>query len=100
MDSVLKEAYIKIFENEPIESMKTWEVAEKIMSNWNVPKMGESLARNVIFRVVNHTEYPNDDISRNVIGTALEFSTELWDDLPDEPHVDQLAYKEYQELYK
>lgn len=100
MESILKEAYSKVFGKDPASSMKKWELAKTIMSNWNVPKMGESLAKKVIFSVVNHTEYPDDNIRRSVIGIALAFSTELWDDLPDEPHVDQLEYKEYQEYNK
>lgn len=97
MESILKEAYSKVFGKDPASSMKDWELAKTIMSNWNVPKMGEGLAKKVIFRVVNHTEYPDDNIRRKVTGIALDFSTELWVDLPDEPHIAQLEYKEYQE---
>ena len=33
-----------------------------------------------------------------MVSRAEGFATELWDDLPDEPHMAELEYKEYQDF--
>ena len=98
MDTTLKEAYVAIFGRDPPASTEDWQLADTIIENWDVPKIGENSAKQVIFRVVNHTHYPDNSTSQRVLGRALAFATELWNDLPDEPHVAQIEYKEFKDL--
>ena len=52
MDSVLTRAYKITFDSDPPEGAVDWQLADALMSNSNVPKLGEDLAKQVIFRAV------------------------------------------------
>lgn len=87
---VLNEAYKKIFGKEP-DKMEEWEIARDIMDNWNVPVLGEDMAKEVIFKVVNHVIFPSNEITREVVLRAENYATELFDELrTDEPHMAEL----------
>ena len=94
-DPTLREAYEIIFAAAPDASAETWQIAEAILDNFDVPKLGEDLARRCIFRIVNHVHYPDRLTTTRLVGRAESFATELWDDLPDEPHMADLEVKEY-----
>lgn len=87
---LLKEAYKKIFKTEP-DNLEEWEIARDIINNWNVPVLGEELAKQVIFRIVNHIQYPSKEITGEVVLKAENFATELFgDEVSDEPHMAEL----------
>ncbi|OHA93133.1 MAG: hypothetical protein A3E02_01635 [Candidatus Zambryskibacteria bacterium RIFCSPHIGHO2_12_FULL_38_34] len=90
----LEEAYKKIFNKEP-GNLENWEIAKDLMNNWNVPILGEDLAKRVIFKVVNHVIFPSDEITKEVVLKAENKATELFNELKtDEPHMDQIAILE------
>ena len=63
MDSVLTRAYKITFDSDPPEGAVDWQLADALMSNFNVPKLGEDLAKQVVFRAVNHVFYPDKTTS-------------------------------------
>lgn len=93
MDTILKKAYKIIFETDPTLGMRDWQIAEKILDEFNVPKLGE-LAKECIFRMVNHIVYPDRETTSRIVGRAEGFASEIWDELPDEPHMNQIAWLE------
>ena len=95
MDSILTRAYKITFDSDPPEGAVDWQLADALMSNSNVPKLGEDLAKQVIFRAVNHVFYPDRTTTERIVGTAEGFAPELWGDLSDEPHMADIARKEY-----
>ncbi len=97
----ITEAYKKIFGHEP-ENLKDWEIAEKVVNSFNVPLMGEELAKKVIFDVVNHTSFPNHEKTTEVVGRAERFATELFKEFEgiDQPHMDEIAHLERKNEFK
>lgn len=94
MDNDLTQAYIKIFgENPTVNS--DWQLAEKIVENWNVPKLGEDLAKLAVLKAINGVNYPDDETAKQIMAKFLSLATELWPELPEEPHVAQIEYLEY-----
>jgi hypothetical protein len=96
MDSILSEAYDLIFSRRPPEHMPDWQLAERILDTFNVPLLGEELARRCIFRIVNHIEYPDRQTTVRLVGRAESYAGELWPDLSDEPHMADIEVKEYE----
>jgi len=96
MDDPLRKAYQIIFEGTPAPDMEDWQVASAVLSRFNVPKIGEPLAKACILRIINHTSYPDAKTTTAMVGRAEGLATELWDDLPDEPHMAEFEWKEYQ----
>jgi len=94
MNAVLARAYEVIFDLKPVPRMSDWMMALMILNKFDVPKLGEELAKQCIFQIVNHIEYPNNGITQTVVGQAEGLATELWDGLPDEPHMNQIAHLE------
>jgi hypothetical protein len=97
MDAVIRKAYAVIFSRQPDPELSDWEVAESVLDSFNVPLLGEDLAKACIFRIVNHIEYPDQQTTTRVVGRAEAYAAELWDDLSDEPHMADLAVKEYEQ---
>lgn len=95
MDSILMQAYKITFDGDPPEGLVDWQLADALMSHFNVPKLGEDLAKQVIFRTVNHISYPDKPTTERIVLKAEGFASELWDDLSDEPHMADIARKEY-----
>lgn len=91
-NEILDEASMKIFGK--VFDFEDWQIAELIIHNFSVPSLGEELAKQVIFKVVNHTIYPNQEITTSVVGHAESLATELFDGLSDEPHMAQLEWLE------
>lgn len=62
------------------------------MNNWDVPKLGKDLSKEVIFQVVNHISYPDKEKTTEIVGRAENFATELFRELSDiDPHMDVIA---------
>ena len=70
MDSILIGAYKQTFDRDPADGGSDWEIADALMMNFNVPKLGEDLAKQVIFRVVNHIDYPDKATTERIVGKA------------------------------
>ncbi len=100
MDQTLSRAYKIIFETEPESGIKDWQIAEKLLEHFNIPKLGEELAKECIHRIVNHIKYPDMETTKRVVGRAEGFASELWDELPSEPHMAEIERKEYLEKNK
>jgi hypothetical protein len=98
MDKSLKEAYQIIFGAYPDPDLAEGQVAKSIINHFDVPKLGEPLAKACLLRIVNHVGYPDRATTREIVGRAQGLATELWDDLSDEPHMADLERKEYEDI--
>jgi hypothetical protein len=97
MTDILIKAYANIFGSKPDPTLKEWELARAIMANWDVPALGEDLARECIFRIVNHTDFPTPETTKEVVGLAEDKATELFPELEGvDPHMDVIAHLERQ----
>lgn len=94
MREKLARAYKVLTGGEPDPRWAEWQLAEGILNNWSVPKLGESLARQIILLVGVHVQFPDLDLTRRIVGHAENLATELWPELPEEPHMAQLEYLE------
>ena len=95
MDQTLDRAYKIIFEAEPEAGVKDWQIAEKLLGRFNVSKLGEKLAKECIHEIVNYISYPDKETTTRIVGRAEGLASELWDELPDEPHMAELERLEY-----
>lgn len=90
MDKTPKKAYEKLFKKEP-ENLKDWEMSRELMKEWNVPVLGEDLAKEIIFKIVNHVSFPNHEKTVEIVGEAEEKSVELFGLENVDPHMDVIA---------
>ena len=58
MDIFVQSAYIAIFGTSPDPDAPEWKVAKDVSEHWNVPRMGEELAKRCILRIANHITFP------------------------------------------
>ena len=92
--SIISEAYKKIFDKDP-EGMEEWKIAEEIINKFDVPKMGKDMAKQVIFQIVNHIDYPNRETTVEIVGRAEGLASELFEELlGDEPNMSELEWLE------
>jgi hypothetical protein len=93
---ILNKAYKMIFGKEP-ENLEEWQIAKEVIDNWNVPLLGEEMAKEVIFMIVNHTNFPSQELTREVVLKAENFAMELFDELKmDEPHMADIERLEFE----
>ena len=60
-----------------------------------MPKLSEDLAKECIFRIVNHTSFPDDELTRHIVGLAEDKAVELFPELEGiDPHMDVIAHLE------
>lgn len=86
MDQTLKKACKILDINVP--EAQEWQLAEHVLNYWDVPKLGEDLAREVIFRIVNHVQFPTEDMAREIVGEAENKGIELFPEIGDrDPHM-------------
>ncbi len=100
MNTILKKSYQIIFNREPDRERPDWQIADDILKNWDVRKLGEDLAKGCLFEIILHVAYPDFEITRAIVGHAEEFATELFDELANlEPHMDiiEVLEKKYHE---
>ena len=90
MDQALSRAYKMIFEVEPKLGMENWQIAKKLLEHFSVPKLGEELAGECIHKIVNHISYSDKETTTRIVGRAEGLAKELWDELPDEPHMAEI----------
>lgn len=94
---ILTEAYKKIFGVDPVD-LQTWEIARAVINDFDVPKIGEELARKVILEIVNHVKFPTNKLTKKVVGHAENLATELFDKFNKpgkEPHMAEFEYLEW-----
>lgn len=75
-------------------NLPLWKIAEEILLRWDIRKLGEDLARRCIFWIVNYIGFPDREITKRVVGMAENKATELLPELPEEPHMDDIALLE------
>jgi hypothetical protein len=90
MDPTLARAYKIIFGDEPEAGMKNWQIAEELLKHFSVPKLGEELAGECIHKIVNYISYPDRETMTRIVSHAEGLAKELWDELPDEPHMAEI----------
>lgn len=92
----IREAYEKLFDKNSAEK-EDWEVAKIVLGGFDVPALGEGLAKEVIFDIVNHIHFPTEEMTREIVGRAEALATELFSELAhtNEPHMAELEYLEY-----
>jgi hypothetical protein len=95
MDRLLAHAYKLIHGYPPSPTMEDWQVADSILSRFDVPELGEALARGCIYKIVNHVLYPDKGTCTSIVLRAEGFASELFDGLGDEPHMADLSRAEY-----
>lgn len=94
MNEILVKAFEIIFGVKPDRDIAEWQVAQMVLDNFNGPKLGEVLAKRCLAQIVGYIYYPNNIITKMIVGHAENLATELWDELPAEPHMDQIIYLE------
>lgn len=95
MNRILKKAYRAIFGREPSAGQADWQMAEEIVNHWDVPKLGEDLAKECLFEIILHVTYPDFETTRAIVGHAEELSTELFPELANhDPHMDTIEVLE------
>lgn len=60
-DTILAQAYQVLNNQKSGPEMENWQAAADILEHWDVPKLGEELAREVIFQIVLDTQFPDRD---------------------------------------
>lgn len=91
----LRKAHKLIFGNES-KQLADWQMAEAVIKNFDVKKIGEELARGVIFEIVNHIQFPNAEKTREIVGKAENLATEFIAEFSpqNEPNMDEMDYLE------
>jgi hypothetical protein len=95
--NAINKAYAIIFGKSP-EGLRGWQIAEEVIRSFDVNKLGEELAKEVIYEVVLYVDYPDRETTTRVVGRAEGLAGELWDDLPGEVHMADLERKRYSEM--
>lgn len=90
---ILDEACLRIFNK--IFDYEDWQIAELLIENFDVRKLGEDLAQQVIFQVVNHIFYPDQEDTTRIVGRAEALASELFNNIFDEPHMADLERIEF-----
>lgn len=93
MDKAIAEAYAKIYNRSPDSEAEEWQAALEIINHWDVPLLGENLAKECLFRIINHTPFPDEVLTKSIVGVAEEKILELFPELgwQDHVHIDVVA---------
>jgi len=95
MHQSLKKAFEIIFHKTPDSSMQEWEVARDVMTHFDGRILSEDLAKECIFQIVNHTMFPNQEITHDVVERAEHIAEELFEELSGvDPHMNVIAHLE------
>ena len=95
-DKVLIEAYRTLCGHSPDQEMEDWQLVPEILNRWNVPKLGENFAREIIFEIVLHTQFPDEnanmEITKAYVHDAEQKGVELFPEIGDrDPSMDLYA---------
>lgn len=70
------------------------------MENFNIPLLGDELAKDVILEAVNSTQYPDKETLHEVVGLAEGFASEIFTEYDKhenaEPHMAELEWIQHQ----
>lgn len=99
MNKSIVKAFTLLFGSEPEPDKKEWQIASEILDNWNVPLLGEDLSKECLFRIINHTSFPNSKLTRLIVGIAEEKITELFPELGWQDHVHMDVVAELERKY-
>ena len=87
--------YKKLFNKEPEPNAEQWRLAREIIKKWDVPKIGEELALETLFEIINHTHFPDDETTQEIVGRAEELITEFLPELSEhDPHMSVIEFLE------
>ncbi len=100
-EDILKKSYKILFGKEP-NNLDDWQIAKAVINDFNVKELGDNLSKEVIFEIVNHTNFPNSEITREIVGKTEGMATELFDELKytNEPHMAEIEYLEWKRNFK
>lgn len=88
MGSVLYDAHRILFGSRSADELKEWQLAREVLGGWNVPKLGEDLAKKCLFEIINHVRFPNNDLTREIVEIAEDKAEELFPELEGrDPHM-------------
>ncbi|RJQ13785.1 hypothetical protein C4553_02785 [Candidatus Parcubacteria bacterium] len=86
---VLVEGWLVLFNELPSLETPNWRLAETILDNFNIQRLGEELAREVLFATILWIpEFPDQNTTTKIVGRAEDLLAELIPGMPDEPHQD------------
>ena len=97
MSNAINRAYQILLNKLPGQEMADWQIAEAILNEFNVPKLGEELAKKCLISIISDISYPTQAITTHIVGRAENLATELWEDLSDEPHMAEFEWKKYRD---
>lgn len=81
-DNTLKEAYRVMHQADAPDAVSDWEFAQELLAEWNVPLLGEDLAKRCLFQLINHIPKESDETKmREIIGAAEEKLPELFPEI-------------------
>lgn len=80
------QGYKIIYDQEPV-NLEEWQIVEKILDNFNVSKLSEGLAKEIILQIVNHTHFPNSETTQRIVGRAESFASELFPELSNKNEI-------------
>lgn len=99
MDKAILRAYTIINGSEPALEMAEWQAAEYILNNMDVPRLGEDLAKECLFRIINYTSFPDRELTRSIVGVAEEKISEFYPELGIQDHVHMDVVAELERKY-
>lgn len=95
-EDIIDKAYAILFGNKQDPLLKRWEKAKEIAYNWNVPKLGEEIAKECVFEIVNHVSFPDSPTTKEIVGRIEHFATELFPELEGiDSSMDVILFLEY-----
>jgi len=99
VNHVLNQVYKVVFGFGPEIGIEDWQIAEKLLDHFDVPRLGEKLAKECIYQIVNHICYPDQETGMRIVSRAEGLASELWDNLSDEPHMAEIERLEFLEYW-
>ena len=102
MNATLLKAYTIIYDTEPDVHMEEWQIAKFVLEIWDVPKLGEDLAKETLFALINHIYYPAQ-VSREIVGEAELKLPELFPEIGEhdpDMHIAEWLENKYLEQKK
>ena len=88
-------AYKKLFDKEPESNAEQWRLAREIITKWDVPKIGEELALETLFEIINHTNFPDDETTRKIVGKAEYLISAFLPEMSEhDPHMSVIEFLE------
>lgn len=82
MSDTIIEAYKKLHEDhEPVEEMDEASLALEVLNSWDASRLGKDLAKETLFRIINHTPFPTGPLNETAKSRAEDNLRELFPEL-------------------